>query len=249
MSGTSTRSSSRTGTPGILLAPGTTWDKQLKPGQHDPDLQTIIEVASGHGNSEGTRLKEIRFDAGGRRVPRATAGLLPSCWRAGQLVEALPQGGRRCREVRGARGGRSTAARLHGDRWSPHVPDADVTDCSTPAVSRLLTPAFNSPGGSVQYALAISNLTIPSIRLAPLWLIASSDNHRARPGTGYKEFDRPAPAIGRAPRRGLAPAYQWTEGRLRPGHTTSTSSARAGGSSEFQHGLSRSKQNGRRRSS
>jgi hypothetical protein len=47
------------------------------------------------------------------------------------------------------------------------------------------------PGGSAQYALAISNFDDPAnIRRFRFGFIASSDNHTARPGTGYKEFDR-----------------------------------------------------------
>jgi hypothetical protein len=53
-------------------------------------------------------------------------------------------------------------------------------------------PAYNyRPGGSVQYALAIQNF---SRKEAPgrfrFGLIASSDVHTARPGTGYKEMHR-----------------------------------------------------------
>ena len=53
-------------------------------------------------------------------------------------------------------------------------------------------PAFNyRPGGSTQYALAISNFDDPANpQRFHFGIIASSDNHQARPGTGYKEFGR-----------------------------------------------------------
>ena len=53
-------------------------------------------------------------------------------------------------------------------------------------------PSFNyRPGGSTQYALAISNFDDPSgPQRFHFGLLASSDNHQARPGTGYKEFGR-----------------------------------------------------------
>jgi hypothetical protein len=53
-------------------------------------------------------------------------------------------------------------------------------------------PSFNyRPGGSTQYALAISNFAVPTPpRRFRFGIIASSDNHRARPGTGYKAIDR-----------------------------------------------------------
>ncbi|MEN8183465.1 MAG: DUF3604 domain-containing protein, partial [Myxococcota bacterium] len=54
-------------------------------------------------------------------------------------------------------------------------------------------PSFNyRPGGSTQYALALSNLDDPDDpRRFRFGFLASSDNHRARPGTGYKPVNRP----------------------------------------------------------
>src|SRR5262249_35054763 len=40
---------------GLYTPPGTTWDKQLMPKHNDPQKQTLIEVYSGHGNSEEFR--------------------------------------------------------------------------------------------------------------------------------------------------------------------------------------------------
>jgi len=53
-------------------------------------------------------------------------------------------------------------------------------------------PAFNyRPGGSAQYALSVTNFDDPTDpQRFNFALIGSSDNHVARPGTGYKEFDR-----------------------------------------------------------
>jgi len=53
-------------------------------------------------------------------------------------------------------------------------------------------PAFNyRPRSSVQYAMAITNFDDPAHpRRFHFGFIASSDNHTARPGTGYKEYAR-----------------------------------------------------------
>ena len=54
-------------------------------------------------------------------------------------------------------------------------------------------PAFNyRPGTSVQAGLATSHFTDDGAQATRFqWgFIASSDNHRARPGTGYKQVDR-----------------------------------------------------------
>ena len=53
-------------------------------------------------------------------------------------------------------------------------------------------PAFNyRPGGSAQYIAALRNFDDnDSIDRFRFGFIASSDNHKARPGTGYKEINR-----------------------------------------------------------
>ncbi|MGH7819307.1 MAG: DUF3604 domain-containing protein, partial [Candidatus Binatia bacterium] len=53
-------------------------------------------------------------------------------------------------------------------------------------------PSFNyRPRNSAQYGLAISNFDDPGDPKRFRWgFIGSSDNHRGRPGTGYKEFHR-----------------------------------------------------------
>ena len=63
-------------------------------------------------------------------------------------------------------------------------------------------PAFNyRPRNSAQYALAITNFDDPDApRRFRFGFIASSDNHSARPGTGYKEFARPEMTEATGPR-------------------------------------------------
>jgi hypothetical protein len=64
---------------------GVSWDKQLAPGQHDPSRQTLIEVYSGHGNSEEYRpwRAVVPGEAGEDVCPPPSPGFLPPCWHRG----------------------------------------------------------------------------------------------------------------------------------------------------------------------
>jgi hypothetical protein len=179
---------------GFYTPPGSTWDKQLTAQQHDPEKQTLIEVYSGHGNSEEYRdWKAIDWDANGNPIcPEPTSNYEPCCWRAGELIrarcgDAPPQ---ECeRRVREARLNYLTAG-VGGHLTVPGATVEDWKDCGQ--CRDCFNPAFNfRPGTSAQYALAISNFDNPAQPQRFVFgFIASSDNHTARPGTGYKEFGR-----------------------------------------------------------
>ena len=193
---------------GFYSPPGISWDKQLTAAQDDPSRQTLIEVMSGHGNSEQYRdWHEVAFDASGNRsCPPPTPNYLPSCWRAGEIIET------RCREAgidaaecttRAAEARQNYVdAGVAGHRSVPGVRAEDWLDAGQ--CRDCFLPAFNSrPGGSTQYALAITNFDDPaSPQNFRFGFIASSDNHQARPGTGYKEFAR----IGNTEARGALDA-------------------------------------------
>jgi hypothetical protein len=179
---------------GFYTPPGSTFDKQLTAAQHDPDKQTLIEVYSGHGNSEEYRdWKAIDWDPAGNPVcPAPSRSYEPCCWRAGEIIRA------RCGDAPAAECERRVAAaRINylkagvGGRLT--VPGATVDDWKDCAQCRdCFNPAFSyRPGTSAQYALAITNFDDPAHpRRFRFGFIASSDNHSARPGTGYKEYGR-----------------------------------------------------------
>jgi hypothetical protein len=181
---------------GFYTPPGSTWDKQLAGKMHDPDLQTVIEVYSGHGNSEEYRdWREIAWDADGQPVcPEPTADYEPCCWRAGELIRA--RCGDASADVCEERVATARVAYLTlgagGHNAVPGASAADWNGCGQ--CLDCFNPAFNyRPGGSTQYALAISSFDgDPAPRRFQFGFIASSDNHSARPGTGYKEFARRA---------------------------------------------------------
>jgi hypothetical protein len=181
---------------GYYTPPGSSWDKQLTTEQHDPDRQTLVEVYSGHGNSEEYRdWRAVELEDGEAvGCPEPTDDYMPSCWQAGLIIQ------RRCLEagedsdeceeraaearqnyVAAGVGGFHTVPGAKAEEWGD---SGQCRDC--------FLPAFNyRPASSVQYMLALSNLTDPESPLRfRFGFLASSDNHSARPGTGYKEFDR-----------------------------------------------------------
>jgi len=186
---------------GMYTPAGSSWAKQLSVEQHDPDRQRLVEVYSGHGNAEEYRpwvAVEIGND-GGRRCPEPSPGYWPSCWQAGEIIRE------RCLAAEGAAVGvageceaRAAEARqnfVDADRnagpWTlpgllPHeLQDAgQCLDC--------FQPAFNyRPLSSVQHMLALGRPEqAPGARSFRFGFIASSDNHTARAGTGYKELAR-----------------------------------------------------------
>ncbi|MBT4521417.1 MAG: hypothetical protein HOC23_15565, partial [Halieaceae bacterium] len=181
---------------GIYTAAGTTWDKQLKDGNQRSDYQFMIELYSGHGNSEEYRnWRATNIDAlGNLSCPAPSDNYLPSCWRAGQLVEGrcLSDGGAvtecadratRTRQlyVDYHQAGANVVGGTSIENW---LNAGQCTDC--------FQPAFNfRPGGSAQYALSVTNFDQgDKPQRFNFAFMASSDNHVGRPGTGYKEYDR-----------------------------------------------------------
>jgi hypothetical protein len=181
---------------GFYTPPGARWDKQLAGPMHDPDRQRLIEIYSGHGNSEQWRdfhAVELGPD-GTPTCPPPRRDYLPTCWRAGEIIRerclAEGAGADDC-ERRAARA-RDLAAKAFGQAHLT-VPGARPEDWLDAGQCRdCSTPAFNyRPGGAAQYILALGNFDEAGApRHFRLGFIASSDNHFARPGTGYKEVHR-----------------------------------------------------------
>jgi hypothetical protein len=182
---------------GYYTSLGSSWDKQLTKAMHDPERQRIVEVFSGHGNSEEFRpFREVIFhEDGSRSCPEPNEGYLPSCWRAGEIIEA------RCR-LEGLAAEtcleRAETARQHFvdagfNGGAATVPGTTVADWQDAGQCRdCFQPAFNyRPRSAVQYMLALGRKGDGADPLRfRFGFIASSDNHSARPGTGYKEVAR-----------------------------------------------------------
>lgn len=186
---------------GFYTPTGITFDKHLK-AENRPDALELVEVMSGHGNSEEYRdWRAVLPSVNGQSInglnatcPKPRADYLPTCWQAGEIIRArcLADGGaegfceKRAETARTNAANASVAAHLtiSGTKIEEWLDAGQCRDCFLPSFG-------HRPGNSVQYALAIRNFDDPENPKRLNWgFIASSDNHRARPGTGYKPVDR-----------------------------------------------------------
>jgi hypothetical protein len=194
---------------GIYTPPDASWQKQLTSAQHDPERQTLIEIFSGHGNSEEHRdWQPVLRGEQGVTCPPPRDDYEPSCWRAGEIIRA------RCLEAGLAPDeceARAARARQHyadaGLRGRAAIPGERAEDWLDAGQCRdCFLPAFNyRPANSVQAITALTNFDEPDgPRRFRFGFIASSDVHSGRPGTGYKEFARTSMAdqSGPADQRG-----------------------------------------------
>ncbi|MFK8019542.1 MAG: DUF3604 domain-containing protein [Pseudomonadales bacterium] len=190
------------GLSAIVIPHGMAWGKtnnkqsdfrfQLNARDHNPKWQRLLEVYSGHGNSEvyrdidrGELLPDNTI-----RCPAATVGFEPCCARAEDLVKARcadPESVDCIAQVKDAQ--RKIFGRSPLSNAFPDI--AGVTPEDFGACGQLddaFLPAYQYlPKNSAQYAAAIRDEDGSTYRWG---FIASSDNHRSRPGTGYKEFGR-----------------------------------------------------------
>ncbi|MCX2981531.1 DUF3604 domain-containing protein [Halieaceae bacterium IMCC14734] len=179
---------------GLSTPEGTSWDKQLSNDYHDPRYQNLIEVYSGHGNSEEYRdFVPVEYAAdGSAQCPLPSPGFLPCCWRAGEIIQ------QRCEEPASAACAASiTAARQAyvdaGISGHLTVPGAQVSDwLNCGQCEDCFNPSFKlRPKVSTQYALTLDKPeNEPDRQRFQFGFIGSSDNHRARAGNGYKDIGR-----------------------------------------------------------
>jgi hypothetical protein len=182
---------------GFYTPPGAEWGKQLVGNLHDEERQTLFEIYSGHGDSEVHRpwRASVARSDGGAACPDPTPEYEPACWRAGEILRerCLTEGSSaaacdaRAAETRRLAAEAGVAAHLvvQGERPADWLDAGQCRDCSE--------PAFNyRPGGSAQYVLALGNFDADpeNPRRFRMGFLSSSDNHTARPGTGYKEKHR-----------------------------------------------------------
>ncbi len=194
------------GFPALVIPHGMAWGnytpattsiaKHLDPEQYDAGRQRLIEVMSGHGSSEEYRAwREFHVgDDGVASCPEPTADYLPCCWQAGEIMRArcgdLPEA--ECAE-RVARARRYAMEAWGNERQVfPDAPAEAWLDCGQ--CRDCFKPAFAlRPKETVQYAMTLSS-DAPTDDGRPLrfryGFVGSSDNHTARPASGYKQLGR-----------------------------------------------------------
>lgn len=176
---------------GTYAPPGAKIDNLLDPAIRRPGKPSLFEVFSGHGSSEQYR----DYPEGASTCPAPTPGYYPCCWRAGEIMRSRCRGlspdecDRRVEEAK-------RLALAAGDDPFSVFTDArpeDWLDCDQDRGG--FKPAYSyRPRESAQYALAIGDFDHPDASGRPgrfeFGMVASSDNHAARAGTGYKQFAR-----------------------------------------------------------
>ncbi len=179
---------------GNTSPPMASWENQLNSEEHNEEYQSLIEIFSGHGNSEEYRSwEEFKIIGGETFCPSPNEQYLPDCFQAGEIIKE------RCRVAAGNEeicNNRASDARDNFTNANPfglltipnHRPgewldSGQCKDCYLPAFEY-------RPRSSAQYALALRNFSDKETKPYRFGFIGSSDNHSARPGTGYKEINR-----------------------------------------------------------
>ena len=177
---------------GFYTPPGANWGHQLS--ESDPERKGLIEVYSGHGNSEVYRdfASRRRDENGEWYCPEPQANYLPACWQAGNIIR------QRCIAEENTPldcDQRATEARhnfvqvdtIHGFMT---VPDSQLDEWLDAGQARdVLLPAFNyRPKKSVQYGLVLRDFDTSNEVKGFRWgFVASTDTHSARAGHGFKQ--------------------------------------------------------------
>ena len=193
------------GLDAIVIPHGTTWgihsppnsklSSQLLNENHDPKKQRLMEVYSGHGNSEiYKKFEHTKESSPGKfECPLPTDEFEPCCWRAGEIVnqQCIEETGQACTDkadkIRQEFANNASGLLRFG--LVENASQEDWKQCGQ--LKDAFLPAYTyRPAMSSQAALASQVKDGDTLNSFKLGLIGSTDNHKARAGAGYKEFAR-----------------------------------------------------------
>jgi hypothetical protein len=182
---------------GFYTPPDADWMHQLTKDNSDASKTRLIEVYSGHGNSEVFRNFSVRKKDNDDQwiCPEPQENYLPACWQAGKIIaqRCLAEGidAQECSDrADQARHNFVQVDTIYGFMTVPGSTPEEWLDAGQ--ARDVFLPAFNyKPRKSVQYGLALQNLQDPENPLRYRWgFIGSTDTHSARAGHGFKQLDR-----------------------------------------------------------
>ena len=160
--------------------------------QHNAKYQRLLEIYSGHGNSEIYRDLAIT-PPGIANCPEPANGYTPCCWQAGEIIRQRCEANGaldcddRAQRTRTMYLGAIDATSMFNKARSvvPETHPDDWGQCDQ--LTNSFQPAHNYQAKqSAQYILTLGD---SGNRFRP-GFIGSSDNHTARAGSGYKEVAR-----------------------------------------------------------
>ena len=183
---------------GFYTPQAATWEEYTStPDNIRPDYNSLVEIYSGHGNSEVLfDFLEVETDENGKMTcPEPTLNYLPSCHQAGVIIKRLcldeGKSESTCNDL--AAKARENFNKFPGGSGIRLLHGADNESWLDAGQARnTYLPSFNyRPKKSVQFGLALRNKNYSDDKERFRWgFIGSSDTHKSRAGHGFKQLLR-----------------------------------------------------------